>query len=41
MLPDATLAQIPAAKLYKYTLVNDQVVLVDPTTMRVVDILQE
>ena len=40
-LPDATLAQIPAAKLYKYTLVNDQVVLVDPTTMRVVDILQE
>ena len=41
MLPDATLAQIPAAKLYKYTLVNDLVVLVDPTTMRVVDILSE
>lgn len=41
MLPDATLAQIPAAKLYKYTMVNDRVVLVDPTTMRVVDILQE
>jgi hypothetical protein len=30
MLPDATLAQIPAAKLYKYTMVNDRVVLVDP-----------
>jgi hypothetical protein len=40
-LPDATLAEIPAAKLYKYTMVNDRVVLVDPTTMRVVDILQE
>lgn len=40
-LPDATLAQIPAAKLYKYTLINDRVVLVDPTTMRVVDILHE
>lgn len=41
MLPDTTLAQIPAAKLYKYTLVSDRVVLVDPTTMRVVDILPE
>ena len=41
MLPDTTLAQIPAAKLYKYTLVSDRVVLVDPTTMRVVDILSE
>ena len=41
MLPDTTLAQIPAAKLYKYTMVNDRVVLVDPTTMRVVDILAE
>ncbi len=41
MLPDTTLAQIPAAKLVKYTLVSDRVVLVDPTTMRVVDILSE
>jgi hypothetical protein len=41
MLPDTTLAQIPAAKLYKYTVVSDRVVLVDPTTMRVVDILSE
>ena len=41
MLPDVTLAQIPAAKIYKYTMVDNQVVLVDPTTMRVVDILSE
>ena len=41
MLPDVTLAEIPAAKLYKYTMVNNRVVLVDPTTMRVVDILTE
>jgi hypothetical protein len=41
ILPDTTLAQIPAAKLYKYTMVDNRVVLVDPTTMRVVDILSE
>lgn len=41
MLPDVTLAQIPAAKLYKYTVVNNRVVLVDPTNMRVVDILSD
>jgi hypothetical protein len=41
VLPDITLSEIPAAKLYKYTVVNDRVVLVDPTNMRVVDILPE
>jgi hypothetical protein len=41
MLPDVTLAQIPAAKIYKYTMIDNRVVLVDPTTMRVVDILSE
>lgn len=41
VLPDIALSEIPAAKLYKYTVVNDRVVLVDPTNMRVVDILQE
>lgn len=41
MLPDLALARIPAAKLYKYTVVNNRVVLVDPTTMRVVDILSD
>ena len=37
MLPDAALAQAPEAKNLKYTMVDNQVVLVDPLTMRVVD----
>jgi len=41
MLPDTVLAEIPAAKPYKYTRINGQVVLVDPTTMRVTDVLAE
>jgi hypothetical protein len=39
-LPDDTLAEIPAAKLYKYVLVENKVVLVDPTRMRVVDVIE-
>jgi hypothetical protein len=41
MLPDEALATIPAAKLLKYTIIDDRIVLVDPTTMRVTDILSE
>ena len=36
-LPDDIVAGIPAAKLYQCTMVDDKVVLVDPTRMRVVD----
>ena len=36
MLPDDILAQNPAAKFYKYTVVQDRVVMVDPTNMRIV-----
>ena len=36
-LPDDIVAGIPAAKLYQCTVVEDKVVLVDPTRMRVVD----
>ncbi len=36
-LPDDIVAGIPAAKLYGCTMVEDKVVLVDPTRMRVVD----
>ena len=35
--PDETIADNPAAKLYKYTMVENEVVLVDPTKMRIVD----
>jgi hypothetical protein len=41
ILPDAALAQAPAAKTLQYTLIDDQVVLVDPTNMRVVDIIRQ
>jgi hypothetical protein len=38
-LPDAALAAVPDAKIVKYTTVQNQIVLVDPTTMRVVDVI--
>ena len=38
-LPEDAIAGIPAAKLYKYTMVEGKVVLVDPTKMRVVDVI--
>jgi hypothetical protein len=41
MLPDAILADMPAAKRVKYTVMKNQLVLVDPVTMRVVDIIQQ
>jgi hypothetical protein len=39
MLPDQALAAAPNAKGFKYTVVQKQVVLVDPTTLRVVDVI--
>jgi hypothetical protein len=41
ILPDAALAQAPAAKTVQYTVIGTQVVLVDPTNMRVVDIISQ
>ena len=38
-LPDEVLADNPVAKLYKFTRVDEQVVLVDPTMMRVVAVI--
>jgi len=40
ILPDRVLAQMPVAKAVKYTTVQNQIVLVDPTTMRVVEVIQ-
>jgi hypothetical protein len=39
MLPDRALAIVPEAKGVQYTIVETKVVLVDPTTMRVVDVI--
>lgn len=41
ILPDNILAEVPAAKRVKYTVVKNQLLLVDPVTMRVVDIIQQ
>jgi hypothetical protein len=38
-LPDRALAIAPEAKATKYTVAQNRVVLVDPTTMRVVDVI--
>ena len=38
-LPDDILANNPLTKLYKFTRVEDRVVLVDPTNMRVVAVI--
>jgi hypothetical protein len=39
MLPDDVLANDPVTKLFKFTRVEDQVVLVDPTNMRVIAVI--
>jgi hypothetical protein len=39
MLPDDILASNPATKFYKFTRVDEHVVLVDPTRMRVVAVI--
>src|SRR5215471_12362884 len=39
-LPAAALSQAPEARALKYTTVQNQVVLVDPTNMRIVDVIR-
>jgi hypothetical protein len=41
VLPDRALSTVPTAKTVKYTMVQNQIVLVDPTTMRVVDVIPQ
>ncbi|MGH6768381.1 MAG: DUF1236 domain-containing protein [Xanthobacteraceae bacterium] len=41
ILPDVALAQVPTAKTVKYTVIQNEIVLVDPTTMRVVDVIKK
>jgi Protein of unknown function (DUF1236) len=40
VLPDPALAAIPDGAHYQYTVVQNKVILVDPTTMRVVDVIR-
>ena len=39
-LPDDVVADNPVAKLYKFTRMEDEVVLVDPTKMQVIDVIR-
>jgi hypothetical protein len=41
MLPNGAMAQSPELRTLKYTMVQNQVLLVDPTTMRIIDILRQ
>jgi hypothetical protein len=41
ILPDDIGAAVPETKFYRYTIVQNQVVIVDPTTMKVVDIIRQ
>src|SRR5262245_10214283 len=41
LLPDGVLAQVPEARVVKYTTVQNKIVLVDPTTMRIVDVISQ
>jgi hypothetical protein len=38
-LPDEAVADNPTAKFYEYTMMQDRVVLVDPTKMQVIDVI--
>lgn len=40
-LPDNAVANAPQAKQLKYTMAQNQVVLVDPTSLKVVDIIRQ
>jgi hypothetical protein len=39
-LPISALSQAPEARALKYTMVKNQIVLVDPTTMRIVEVIR-
>jgi Protein of unknown function (DUF1236) len=39
-LPIAALSQAPEARALKYTITQNQIVLVDPTNMRIVDVIR-
>ena len=40
-LPANIVSEVPATKQYKYTVAQNQVVLVDPTNMKVVEIIKQ
>jgi hypothetical protein len=39
-LPDTVTAEAPSAKFYRYTVAQNRVVIVDPTNLKVVDVIR-
>ena len=39
-LPESVTAEVPAAKFYRYTVAQNQVIIVDPTNLKVVDVIR-
>ena len=39
-LPESVTAEVPAAKFYRYTVAQNRVVIVDPTNLKVVDVIR-
>ncbi len=40
-LPEAVTADVPSAKFYRYTVADNRVLIVDPTTLKVVDVINQ
>jgi hypothetical protein len=40
-LPANVISEVPAAKPYKYTVAQNQVLIVDPTNMKIVDVIKQ
>jgi len=39
-LPESVTAEVPSAKFYRYTIAQNQVVIVDPTNLKVIDVIR-
>jgi Protein of unknown function (DUF1236) len=39
-LPESVTAEVPAAKFYRYTVAQNRVIIVDPTNLKVVDVIR-
>src|SRR5262249_61739658 len=39
-LPESVTAEVPSAKFYRYTIAQNRVIIVDPTNLKVVDVIR-
>jgi hypothetical protein len=40
-LPESVTADVPSAKFYRYTVAENRVLIVDPTTLKVIDVINQ